>query len=72
MNVSTTELPNSKTKLLWRLQAGSITWRWPVIMVFTRIIFAVLAQAPAAGLYMLAGHPTPGRLLLHGGLSMVP
>ena len=32
---------------------------WPVIIVFARTIFAVLAQTLVAGLYMLLGHPTP-------------
>jgi len=59
MNISETELPNSKEKLQERLQAGRITWRWPVIIVFTRLIFAVLAQVLVAGLYMLLGHPSP-------------
>ncbi len=59
MNISVTELPNSKLKLQERLQAGRITWRWPVIMVFARLIFALLAQALVAGLYMFKGHPTP-------------
>ncbi len=59
MSVSSTELPNSKAKLQERLQAGRITWRWPVIIVFARLIFAVLAQALVAGLFMLRGNPTP-------------
>ena len=59
MNKSVTALPNSRTKLQERLQAGRITWKWPVIIVFARLIFAVLAQALVAGLYMLKGHPTP-------------
>jgi len=59
MSVSTTELPNSKTKLQERLQTRRITWKWPLIIVFARLIFAVLAQALVAGLYMLQGNPTP-------------
>jgi membrane protease YdiL (CAAX protease family) len=59
MNISTTELPNSKAKLQERLQAGNITWKWPLIIVFARLIFAVLAQALVAGLYILQGNPTP-------------
>jgi hypothetical protein len=53
------ELPNSKAKLQERLQTGRITWAWPVMIVFTRLIFAVLAQALVAGLFMLQGHPDP-------------
>ena len=59
MNASVTTLPNSKAGLQERLQAGRITWTWPVIMVFARLILAVLAQALVAGLFMLQGHPTP-------------
>jgi membrane protease YdiL (CAAX protease family) len=59
MNISTVELPNSKAKLQELLQAGRITWKWPLILIFTRLIFAVLAQAFVAGLYMLQGNPTP-------------
>jgi hypothetical protein len=59
MNESVTALPNSKAKLQERLQTGRITWKWPVIIVFARLILAVLAQALVAGLYMLQGHPTP-------------
>lgn len=59
MNASVTTLPNSKAELQERLQAGRITWTWPVIMVFARLVLAVLAQALVAGLFMLQGHPTP-------------
>ena len=59
MNEPVTLMPNSKAKLQERIQAGRITWRWPVIVVFARLIFAVLAQALVAGLFMLQGHPTP-------------
>ncbi len=59
MNKSLTTMPNSKAKLQERLQAGRIVWKWPLIVVFARLIFAVLAQALVAGLYMLLGHPTP-------------
>jgi membrane protease YdiL (CAAX protease family) len=59
MNASVTALPNSKAGLQERLQAGRITWTWPVILVFARLVLAVLAQALVAGLFMLQGHPTP-------------
>ncbi|MES0489197.1 MAG: CPBP family intramembrane glutamic endopeptidase [Leptospirales bacterium] len=52
-------LPNSKVKLEERIQAGTITWKWPLILVFARLIFAVLAQALVAGIFMLQGHATP-------------
>jgi membrane protease YdiL (CAAX protease family) len=59
MDASATALPNSKAKLQERLQAGRITWTWPVLIVFDRLIFAVAAQSLVAGLYLLRGHPTP-------------
>ena len=59
MNGSITELPNSKIKLQERLRAGRITWKWPLMIVFARLIFAVLAQALVAGLYLIQGHATP-------------
>jgi membrane protease YdiL (CAAX protease family) len=52
-------MPNSKLKLQERFQAGRISWTWPVIMVFARLILAVLIQALVAGLYRLQGNPTP-------------
>ena len=59
MTVSATGLPNSEAILQERLQAGRITWKWPLIIVFARLILAVVAQALVAGLYMLLGNPTP-------------
>ena len=59
MTESIIEFPNSKAKLQERLQAGRITWKWPVIMIFARFILAVLAQALVAGIFMLQGHITP-------------
>lgn len=59
MNVSMMDLPNSKIKLKERVQAGRITWRWPLIIVFARLMLAVIAQALVAGFFKLQGHPTP-------------
>jgi membrane protease YdiL (CAAX protease family) len=59
MNQSITALLNSRTKLQERLQEGRITWKWPVIIVFARLVLAIIAQTLVAGLYMLKGHPTP-------------
>jgi len=59
MNESIAALPNSKTKLQERLQAGRITWKWPLIIVFSRLFLAILVQALVAGIYMLQDHPTP-------------
>jgi membrane protease YdiL (CAAX protease family) len=59
MNASVKALPNSKAKLQERLQTGHITWTWPVIIVFARLIFAMLAHALIAGSYMVQGNPMP-------------
>jgi membrane protease YdiL (CAAX protease family) len=59
MNVPATALPNSKAVLEEQLQAGRIAWTWPVIVVFARLVFAVLAQALVAELLVLRGDPTP-------------
>ena len=59
MNESLSTSPNSKATLQERLQAGTITWKWPVIMILARFILAVLARALVAGLFMLKGHATP-------------
>jgi membrane protease YdiL (CAAX protease family) len=59
MNLSVTESPNSRARIQERIQARRITWAWPVIVVFARLIFAVLAQAVVAGLYTLHGHLSP-------------
>ena len=59
MNMSITESPNSISKIQERLQTGSITWAWPIMIVFARLVLAVVAQALVAGIFMLQGHPTP-------------
>jgi hypothetical protein len=59
MALTITELPNSKIDIQQRLREGLITWGWPLTMVFARLIFAFLAQAFVAGLYMLRGHVNP-------------
>jgi uncharacterized protein len=59
MDVSMTQHTISKAKIQERLQEGTLNLRWPVIIVFARLIFAVIAQALVAGLYMLLGNPTP-------------
>jgi len=59
LNTSILTLPNSKLKLQERLQSGKISWTWPVIIVFARLIFAIIAQALVAGFFILQDHPTP-------------
>jgi membrane protease YdiL (CAAX protease family) len=59
LRTSILELPNSKSKLQERFQLGKISWPWPGVVVFARLIFAFAAQATLAGLYSLLDHPTP-------------
>lgn len=59
MSVSPVELPNSKTKLQERFQAGQISASWPLIIVFARMILAIVVQALAAGIFKLSGHANP-------------
>ena len=59
LNTSILDFPNSKTKLHERLQLGKISWTWPLIIVFARLIFATVAQTALAGLYMLFDHSNP-------------
>jgi membrane protease YdiL (CAAX protease family) len=41
------------------LAAKKITWTWPVLIVFARLVFSVLAQALFACGYAVQGHPAP-------------
>jgi len=59
MNESITVMPNSRKKLQESFKSGRIAWKWPVIIVFARLVLAILAQALVAGFYILIGHPTP-------------
>jgi membrane protease YdiL (CAAX protease family) len=59
MNASLSQNPNSKTKIQEGVQTGLITLKWPLMIVFARLLFAVIAQSLVAGLYMLLGNPIP-------------
>jgi len=50
---------NSKAKIQERLQSGKINWMWPILIVFARFIFAFIAQALVAGIYMIQNHSAP-------------
>lgn len=41
------------------LAENKITWTWPVLIVFARLVFSALAQALAALGYSVQGHPEP-------------
>jgi uncharacterized protein len=51
--------PNSKRALLHRLDAGTLTWRGPAVMLFARAACAVPAQAVVAAIFALRSSPSP-------------
>lgn len=51
--------PNSSEALLRRLDAGTLTWRGPALMLFARAACAVGAQALVAAVFALRSSPTP-------------
>src|SRR5829696_5560551 len=51
--------PNSSEALLRRLNAGSLTWRGPALMLFARSACAVAAQALVAAVFALRASPSP-------------
>jgi uncharacterized protein len=51
--------PNSSEALLRRLDAGTLTWRGPALMLFARAACAVAAQALVAAVFALRSSPTP-------------
>jgi membrane protease YdiL (CAAX protease family) len=52
-------ISNSYVALLRRLDAGRLTWRGPVLMLFARSAGAVAAQALVAAIFALRSSPTP-------------
>ena len=52
---------NDAQALRRRLAAGTLTWRGPALMLFARSAWAVIAQAPVAGIFALRSSPTPWR-----------
>jgi uncharacterized protein len=51
--------PNSREALLRRLDAATLTWRGPSLMLFARTACAVGAQALVAAVFALRSSPTP-------------
>lgn len=50
---------NSKAAISQRESDGLIGWRWPVAILFLRLILAVILQALLAGWFALQGHSDP-------------
>jgi hypothetical protein len=50
---------NSSEALVRRLEAGTLTWRGPALMLFARSACAVGAQALFAAIFALRSSPTP-------------
>ena len=51
--------PNSSEALARRVDAGTLTWRGPALMLFARAGCAVAAQALVAAVFALRSSPTP-------------
>ena len=51
--------PNSSEALSRRVDAGTLTWRGPALMLFARTAIAVGAQALVAAVFALRSSPTP-------------
>lgn len=50
---------NSNEAILSRVNAGTLTWRAPALMLFARAAIAVVAQGLVAGIFALRSSPTP-------------
>jgi hypothetical protein len=50
---------NSDEALRQRVDAGTLTWRGPALMLFARTVFGIGAQAVVAGVFLLRSSPTP-------------
>jgi hypothetical protein len=51
--------PNSNEALRRRLNAGTLTWRAPTVMLFARAALAVGAQGLVAGVFAMRSSPAP-------------
>jgi hypothetical protein len=52
---------NDDEALRRRLNAGTLTWRGPALMLFARSACALVAQALTAAMFALRSSPTPWR-----------
>jgi CAAX prenyl protease-like protein len=50
---------NSNEAILFRVNAGRLTWRAPALMLFARAAIAVAAQGLVAAIFALRSSPTP-------------
>jgi Type II CAAX prenyl endopeptidase Rce1-like len=50
---------NSDEALRRRMDAGTLTWRGPALMLFARTVFGVGAQAVVAAVFLVRSSPTP-------------
>src|SRR5262245_13919993 len=53
--------PNGREALRGRAEAGGLTWRAPLLMLFARSACAVVAQALVAAIFALRSSPQPWR-----------
>ena len=59
--MSEANVPNSRAAIRERRAAGALTWSGPVLMLFARSVFAVVAQGLVAAMYAANGSATPWR-----------
>ena len=49
---------NSKNMIQQRVESGQVTWKWPLVIVFARLILAVISQSLIALLFFRSA-PSP-------------
>src|SRR5664280_1392877 len=50
--------PNAKSMIKERVATGLVTWKWPLLLVFTRLVLALVAQSLVA-LVFFHSEPSP-------------
>jgi hypothetical protein len=53
--------PNSREALVQRRDISKLSWHWPAVMLFSRAVFAVGAQAVVVAVFAWRASPTPWR-----------